>query len=510
MVAQGYWKIVLIIGVFFVVLQGLYLHRVPGLMGDEASEGQNVYELLTREQGITVMGERSYIGPLIDYVRVPFVGLFGYSALALRVVMLLASVATLAMAASIFRRWFGDNVALFPLVLMFFSLPYLTYQRLGWAITLFPLFFFLTIWIAEREWKYKWLYVGLVAGLGLQTHIMFLPTLLGMICGLFILFVFGFLWNLWFDIWYLPAQRILVRDEITKGLNRLFQTLVVLLIGFWAGFGSQFVVLQMFVDDQGDPSAVGGMLVDRLHALPELLPVVMSGSSFVARYTGVEFAPSLANLVTWLVFGLVILAVVLAWRNKYIWLWVIGLSVHFVTLMYMIDRFTLRYFLVFVLGVYVLAGVGIGEAVRLLAGLVKRWIGQKMAKRLVIVKALGLAIVMSGVWVGVVLVPFLRTGGSVSDFSLGNRTNSASALVDERSLLDCVRGRDAVGSENVHIYNRLLYLSHAYRDIDLVPDEEVSRAQYLVHYRDEEQMTKKVEAEVCPGLSFFVVEKKVD
>ncbi|MDP3997081.1 MAG: hypothetical protein U1C49_02485 [Candidatus Andersenbacteria bacterium] len=45
----------------FVVVNSLYLGSVPGLMGDEGSEGENVYEILHAESLITVQGERSYI-----------------------------------------------------------------------------------------------------------------------------------------------------------------------------------------------------------------------------------------------------------------------------------------------------------------------------------------------------------------------------------------------------------------------------------------------------------------
>src|SRR3989344_7275884 len=60
-----------------------YLHRVPGFLGDEASEGENAYQILTEEKS-PVLGERSYIGVLTDYVRMPFIGVLGYSSLAIR------------------------------------------------------------------------------------------------------------------------------------------------------------------------------------------------------------------------------------------------------------------------------------------------------------------------------------------------------------------------------------------------------------------------------------------
>ena len=70
--------VLIVLFALFVAANTVYLQRVPGLFGDEGSEGENVYQLL-RTGGITVVGERSYIGPLVDYVRVPFVLIFGYS-----------------------------------------------------------------------------------------------------------------------------------------------------------------------------------------------------------------------------------------------------------------------------------------------------------------------------------------------------------------------------------------------------------------------------------------------
>lgn len=80
-----------IIFTLFLIAQLAYLHRVPGLLGDEASEGENVYQLLQSDK-LPIIGERSYIGVLTDYVRVPFVAVLGYSTLALRIPMLIASI----------------------------------------------------------------------------------------------------------------------------------------------------------------------------------------------------------------------------------------------------------------------------------------------------------------------------------------------------------------------------------------------------------------------------------
>src|SRR3989344_5792956 len=179
-----YARTLLILAVLHVALMGLYLDRVPGLLGDEGSEGENVWQILDTKQ-LTVYGERSYIGPLIDYVRVPFILLFAYTALALRIPIILFSVATFFLAAAVFRKIFGDSAALYMVAALFFSPVYLLYQRLGWAITLIPFFAILTVWLLQRTSPNRYLWAGLAAGIGLSNHFIFLPTLAALIATSF-------------------------------------------------------------------------------------------------------------------------------------------------------------------------------------------------------------------------------------------------------------------------------------------------------------------------------------
>jgi hypothetical protein len=95
----------------------------------------------------------------------------------------------------------------------------------------------------------------------------------------------------------------------------------------------------------------------------------------------------------------------------------------------------------------------------------------------------------------------------VADFSIGNRVDSASAVVDERPLILCLRGVGPVSSENVHIYNRLLYVSHEYVDLEVLSEAEATTAQYLVHYRRVGSPDVAVSDELCPALAHFIVER---
>lgn len=454
----------------FLLANLAYIHRVPGLLGDEASEGENVYELHQRE-GVTVTGERSYIGPAIDYVRVPFIALFGYNAFALRILILSFSVATFWLASVVLTKHFGELSGLYALAALTFSPILLLYGRLGWAITLFPFFGFLVLYLLQTSWKTKWIWVGLAAGLGLANHIVFFPVLAGIAIGMCL---YG-------------VVKIITR-QIPINIRIAAVSVLLVLVGFWAGFGMQFVVLALNTEDQGDPNATTQLFSERISAAFAAYPLYASGSSYVARYTGVEFSPIVAFSITWILYACMAVVAFVQRKNPYTWAWLLGCSIAFFVMLYMVDRFTLRYFYASTLIVWTLAGAGVGSVIHLF----RKPSFSYGAPILGAVLAL---------WMGVaVLIPFLQTGGSTADFSLGDRTNSASDFADIRPLISCLEGAGPVYSENIHIWNRLQYLSHSNTQLEVVPDEEKSRAKLLVQYRDKEHPDS---GDVCPELTHF-------
>ncbi len=457
----------------FCIVSVLWLHRVPGLLGDEGSEGENVYELLTAEK-ITVVGERSYIGPFLDYVRIPFLAIFGYTTLGLRVPILLFSLATFWLGYTVLHRMFGKHIAQYAIVFFCFSPIYLLQQRIGWAITLIPFFTFLILFFLQSSYRTKWLWAGLAAGIGLANHILFFPTLaaLAVCTGIYGIY-----------LWITFRPILTVRNLVSSFLQ--------ILVGFWAGFGSQFVVLQMFTDDQGDTDKVTQLFSERLNDFKEAWLLYVSGSSYVARYTGVEFSSQLQMIIVVLLGILILLACILLWRKGKVWLGLLLIAAHLVVMMYMIDRFTLRYFVMFSLMMWGIAGVGLGA---LSAKALKDTWGN--------IGAIAMAVLLSIFTINMTFIPFLRTGGSLNDFSLGNRTNSAADFVDVRPLIACVRGKGPVFSENIHIWNRLQYFSHQYDDIQVVPEDKKKSAQWLVVYKDE---AKTSENTLCPELQHFQI-----
>lgn len=454
----------LLIFALFLFANTIYLHRVPGLLGDEGSEGQNVHELLTSDE-LPIRGERSYIGAALDYVRVPFVGLFGYSTLALRLPMLLASAAFFWLAASVLTRLFGEFTAPFALAAMTFSPAYLAYQRLGWAITLLPLFGMLTLYLLWYRSPRSPLLTGLAAGVGVSTHILFLPTLPALL----------FAWVV------LQARRL--KEAISWWPA---------LVGFWAGFGMQFAILRTFLDDQGDPAAVAALFSDRLRDLPAVLPLVLSGSAFVAQYTGAAFSATTIKSVSVAIIALAVAALLFGRRRMSAWAWAAGLTVHLLSLTYIIKYFSLRYFVVSVLGMWALAGAGIGCLLELLL---------KRTPRALSAAPVFLALLLTGFTGWTLLLPYLRSGGSTGTFSLGNRTDEAAALVDLRPLLACVGSSGPVFSESIHIRNRFEYLEHGREDVTLA--QSAADARWIITYRTAETLRRADEK--CPDLRHFRV-----
>jgi hypothetical protein len=270
-----------------------------------------------------------------------------------------------------------------------------------------------------------------------------------------------------------------------KDLSWLMKFVFFWLLGFWAAFGTQFAVVQLFPEDQGKPAEVVRLAGERVAALPSALPRLLSGSSYVARYTGQEFPPTVRGAVTAALGVLVVAALTLAPQRKAAAAWAAGLLMHLAVLVIMVDRFTLRYFVVFVLGMWVLAGVGA-------YALTKKLVWLPVAVALILI-----------VWTTTVaLVPYLEAGGSTRVFSLGRYSDSAADFVDIRPLVACVKQAGPVWADNPHIHNRLLFLSRGDKDIWLPLDR--NQANWIIDYR----LPSEKPGVHCPELVHFRLSKR--
>lgn len=448
-----------------IVVNSAWLNRVPGLLGDEGDEGQRVFEVL-HDHPFTVVGERSYIGPLTTYVRIPFILIFGYQVLSLRILMFLITGISFWLAADVFQRLFDKKTSLFMLAFVFFSPIYLLYQRLGWAITLLPFFILLLLWLSVRkQTKYTYLLIGIVAGIGLSTHILFLPSLIALLLiGLF---------------------------QLPRNWSA-FSPWIMAVVGFWGAFAMQFTVLMLQHEDQGDPIKVVTAANDRISHLPSALFYILSGSAHIAKYIGHGLPMVYTSIIFASIAIFVFIALFFYERPKVSLAWFITLAIHLCILLLIIDRYTLRYFTVFSIGIWGLAGVGMAIISK---RLFSRW------PTISTFLPIGVALILSGFIFSQAWLPFLATGGSVNKLTLlPNTDDSASLMVDTRQLIMCIRGLGPVFSKNQHILDRLVYESHRYSDIVIANDSH--KAQYIIVYRSENQTAPH---EACPDLAHFRV-----
>jgi hypothetical protein len=430
----------------FIISQTLYLHRVPGLLGDEGSEGENVYQIIDTKK-ITVTGERSYIGPLIDYVRIPFVLTFGYNALSLRLIILLANAAAFLLSASISKKYFGQTLGHYILTGVFFSPAFLLYQRLGWAISLIPFFVSLLLFLATRTNPHKYLAIGVVAGIALSNHIIFLSALIPLaIVGL--------------------AATLKSHNKKSMWLHTA--------IGFWAAFAMQLAVLMLQNGDQGQPLEVASLYLNRLKTLPETLAYLVSGSSYSAIYTGMSFSGFWIVIISTLVTCGISGALILPGHRKKVAIWLASICLHLAILLIMIDRFSLRYFVVSVASLWGISVFGYGKIL------------QRFSSRLPWLLAYApsaLAVVMIFAALKLTLIPFLSTGGSLKRIPLNHdRSEPASAFVALENLISCLPKNEKVFSEDIHIFNRLQFLSHGSTRIKV--SEQPEDALWIVAYAD--------------------------
>lgn len=466
------YKSHIVLFIVFIALNSAYLTTIPGLMGDEAHEGENVYHMLDRKK-IEILGERSYIGAAIDYVRIPFVAVFGYTALALRSLTLIASLVFFVLSAYLLIKYLGNNESVIPLMLLTFSPIYLTQQRLGWAVILLPLFAVAMIWLLQTSWRHKYLLAGLVAGLGLANHLLFLPTLAAII---------------------VCAIICSIRNP------RIILSAWPIIIGFIAGFAMQFAIIQLYPDDQGSQKVIAETFSDRVQAFPALFPEIVSGSSYIASYTGQELSPLSMGIITTILIVFALIALGFSKHRKVAWIILIALIIHIFVLLRIVDRFSLRYLTVFVFGYWMLAGIGLEAIIALIR------------KRSLLLSRVIIWIICAG-FIGWALlgiaIPYLKTGGSTNVFSLGNRTDSASSLLDTRTLFACVNGLGPVTSENVHIYNRLEFWSRQYSGVQFVDEDHKKTAQYSIDYRIAGSSKTDAPGTICPELTHFrITEQK--
>jgi len=174
----------LVIGVALAVQVWAALQGAANLESDEATIGLMVRHVLQGEPLPVYMWGQSYLGSLDVLLSVPFFRLMGSSVLALRMSSLLMFGLFLVLQAALVSRWWGRRVALLTLLLLAFPgwgmLIYTYRATFGVLPVLGTSLLLLWQWRPARPAArvMRALLVGLVMGLGLWTHTLFLLYLL--------------------------------------------------------------------------------------------------------------------------------------------------------------------------------------------------------------------------------------------------------------------------------------------------------------------------------------------
>jgi len=477
-----FWKRItlknIIIGVIFLLFLSscsAFLGSVPGLMGDEGDEGQNIIELINNKKP-PLLGERSYIGVLTDYARMPFVYTLGFNALALRILTLVASVAVFILGYIVLTRLFGDLAGLVGLITLVFSSTYFTQQRIAWAITFLPLYALLAIFFYRQNKKWSPLLAGLAVGLGANTHILFLATMAGLIAAATP--------NLLHSI---------VKNFTRERFKKLAISTLLATIGFWSAFGMQYANLILDKSDQGNFQKNGLKFSKRLSELTTIAPKFISGSVYVASYTAKPFSDNTNMTITILLTTIIVSGIIFTKKRWLLLICLFGLIAHVIVLSYMIEYYALRYFVVFTLWFWLLSGVAGGL-------LLEKFVNKKIGYSFAIL----LALFLTCVNFILIIFQFTKTGGSTDNFMIiGSRYDSSAGLVDMNPMLSCIADKTNVFSNNIHIRNRLIFLANGNTNIQIA--QRKKDVKWLIDYRMPD--SKQREGDACSDLKHFFVTK---
>lgn len=454
--------------IVFLFVNSYKLGTIPALVGDEGYEGLSVIDHIQNNKPY-IQGRESYVGFWSDYARLPFVNWLGPNALAMRIPFFFSSIITFGLAFVVFRRIFGEPLNLFALTFICFSPPFILYQRISWPIIFLPLFFFLFLFVLTGKSSFKPLLVGLVAGLGLATHMIFLAPISAVV------------------ILYTVAQR--------RKFSR-FLSWWPSLVGFMAGFGIQLNILTTFRVESariGSWTSIGV----RLHDLFLTLLYYFSASSYIGEYIG-EFSEKWTRIILVFLFTLVLFALFLKPHRKRTWLWAIGIAVTIIATAIIANYFRARYLHIATLAVWSLAGIGLGKIIML------RIKNLKIIFIIPVVCALALSF-----WTYIfVFKVYAETAGTVQNFpDSGSSWDTAGHFADLTPLVNCIiKNKATVYAPEPKITNRLFFMRYNNKQIRITDTRK--NARWFIDYRkgpDVLNASMRRKDELCPELRNFVV-----
>ncbi|MBO37532.1 MAG: hypothetical protein CL612_06865 [Anaerolineaceae bacterium] len=189
--------IVWIILICYICMAGYQLH-LPGLHYDEAQEsGLPALQIVSGKEvslfrnigfgnnRLPIMVQ-DYIGALHVYITVPFVAILGPSTVSIRIPSILIGATILLLTFSFIRTVWGERIALLATVLLAMHPSFVFWSRQGTLIASITLALMMALFWACRNWYIRgtWqtaIVVGLLAGLGTYSKILFVWILLGII-----------------------------------------------------------------------------------------------------------------------------------------------------------------------------------------------------------------------------------------------------------------------------------------------------------------------------------------
>jgi hypothetical protein len=203
-----YIDVAILLGVSIAFLSfSLYQIELPGLFGDELDKIAPTVALLNGQPYIWVGGHKTvfggwyitifgarillsfneYIGPVLVYLPMPFILLFGYTPFALRFSSIICGWLTLVFAYFGAKIWFGPRVARYGIAITAVSPVFIFSQRMGYynygPVMLFIslTFFFLARYISKRSSYDLWAgaaFAGIAINTALQAIWVLIPMVL--------------------------------------------------------------------------------------------------------------------------------------------------------------------------------------------------------------------------------------------------------------------------------------------------------------------------------------------
>ncbi|KKR87208.1 MAG: hypothetical protein UU34_C0006G0027 [Candidatus Curtissbacteria bacterium GW2011_GWA1_41_11] len=181
---RRYFPSLVLIGILFVAAY-LRLNRISEYMTFLGDEGRDVLivKRMIVDHDLTLLGPTAsvggfYLGPIYYYFMVPFLWLWNLDPAGPAVMVALFGVATVYLMYLVGRDFFGTRAGLAAASLYTLSPLVIAMSRSSWNPNVVPFFSTLLIYLLWRSTvkkeKYLLFWVGIVLGIGLQLHYLFL------------------------------------------------------------------------------------------------------------------------------------------------------------------------------------------------------------------------------------------------------------------------------------------------------------------------------------------------